>query len=116
MFLCACAVSSHAAHDGRPPVYAANDYFRNYAPSACLATGYESETVVADAAAAARAYLELGSVPLEEYAEATLLVKTYRSREYRSLSGSPLALMKCIDLFHSRKLDDLTRSWRKRKY
>ncbi len=82
-------------------------YFKNYAFSTCVADGYQSEEVTKDAAAAARGYLELGELPLEAHTQATLLGRKFLSADYKSMSGAKLTLMKCIDFYHSKALDQL---------
>jgi hypothetical protein len=79
--------------------------FKNYALSACLANGFQSKEVVNDAAAAARGYLELGDLPLEAHTQALRLSKKFLLKEYKSISGEKLVLMKCIDFYSSRDLD-----------
>jgi hypothetical protein len=91
------------------------EYFLNYALSSCLADGYAASEVKNDAAAAARAYLELGSFPLEAHTEATLLARKQLSQKYSSASGVDLTLMKCLDLLHSKALGALVKKYRKGK-
>ncbi len=96
--------------------YSPIEYFKNYALSTCISDGYSSSQEVAkDAAAAARGYLEFGSFPLEAHTEATLLGREFLKREYKSLTGEPLTLMKCIDFYHSKELDKLARKYRRKK-
>ena len=91
--------------------YSPVQYLKNYALSTCLADGYKSEEVVKDAAAAARGYLEFGELPLEAYTEATLLGRKFLSKEYKSMSGEKLILMKCIDFYNSKELDRLAKKY-----
>lgn len=104
-----CLVASAA--QAAPANQSATDEFRNYALSTCLADGYKSEEVVKDAAAAARGYLELGSFPLDAYTKATALGREFLGRDYQSISGQPLILMKCLDFFHSRELANLAKRY-----
>lgn len=91
--------------------YSAEEYFKNYALSTCIADGFESKEVVSEAAAAARGYLELGEYPLEAHTEATLLGRQFLKREYKSKSGAKLTIMKCIDFYHSHELDELAKKY-----
>lgn len=91
--------------------YSPEEYFKNYALSTCLADGFTAEEVVQDAAAAARAYLELGELPLEAHTEATQLGRTFLKREYKSKTGAQLIVMKCMDFYHSPELDALARKY-----
>lgn len=108
---CALALASAACHAdevGRHR-YTPVQHLKNYALSACLADGYQSAEVVGDATASANGYKELGSLDIDAYNEALVLVRKYLARTYPSQSGEKLVLMKCIDLFHSRELDRLAR-------
>lgn len=91
--------------------YSAVQYLKNFALSVCLSDGYKSEEVVKDSSAAAGGYLELGGFPMEAYEEAAALGKKFLAREYKSVHGEKLTLMKCIDLFHSKELDQLARKY-----
>ena len=92
--------------------YTPKEYFKNYALSTCIADGFDSKEIVSDAAAAARGYLELGAYPLEAHTEATLLGREFLKKEYKSMSGEKLTLMKCIDFYHSQELEELSRKYK----
>jgi hypothetical protein len=94
--------------------YSPIQYLKNFALSACIADGYKSDEVTKDSRAAAGGYLELGSFPFEAYEEAAALGKTFLAKDYQSISGEQITLMKCIDLFHSKELDRLARKYGKR--
>lgn len=106
---CLAPAASHAQTARKP--YSGSDYLRNYALSTCIADGYRDEAVVKDSSAAARGYLELGSYPIEAHTEATKLAREFLKREYKSASGEPLTLMKCIDLYHSRELRQIIKKY-----
>ncbi|TVO51584.1 T6SS amidase immunity protein Tai4 family protein [Denitromonas halophila] len=91
--------------------YSAKAYFKNYALSTCIADAFDASDVSTAAAAAARGYLELGDYPLEAHTEATLLGREFLKRDYVSKSGANLALMKCIDFFHSPALEALAEKY-----
>lgn len=95
--------------------YSPDQYFKNYALSTCVADGYKAPEVIGDAAAAARGYLEQGGYPLEAHTEATLLGRSFLKKSYKSMSGEPLSLMKCIDFYHSEELDALAQKYRSKK-
>ncbi len=94
--------------------YSPIQYLKNFALSTCIADGYKSDEVVKDSTAAAGGYLELGGLPFEAYEEATLLGKKFLAKEYQSISGAKLTLMKCIDFFHSKELDQLAKKYSKK--
>jgi len=110
----AFAVNSVYADTHQPKKYSSIQYFKNYALSTCIADGYSSEETIMDASAAARGYLEFGSLPLEAHTEATLLGRKFLKNTYISISGESLVLMKCIDFFHSKELDMIARKYRRK--
>jgi hypothetical protein len=95
--------------------YSPIQYLKNFALSTCIADGYKSDEVVKDSSAAAGGYLELGSFPFEAYEEAALLGKKFLAKDYQSISGEQLTLMKCIDFLHSKELDQLAKKYSKSK-
>lgn len=111
----ALCLSSACLAQSASKQYSAAEYFRNYALSTCLADGYKADEVTKDAAAAARGYVELGGFPLEAHTEATTLARTFLKREYQSMSGESLVLMKCIDFYHSRELKRLVEKYQRKK-
>ncbi len=94
--------------------YSPIQYLKNFALSTCIADGYKSDEVVKDSTAAAGGYLELGGLPFKAYEEAASLGKKFLAKEYESSSGEKLTLMKCIDFFHSKELDQLAKKYSKR--
>jgi Type VI secretion system (T6SS), amidase immunity protein len=105
-------VDAHAANTRVE--YSAIQYLKNFALSACIAQGYTADEVVKDSRAAAGGYLELGSFSLEASMEAAALAKTFLAKDYEGKHGDKLTLMKCIDLFHSKELDQLARKHSKK--
>jgi hypothetical protein len=112
-FLFAPLLAGAGAADARVE-YSPTQYLKNFALSVCIADGYRSTEVVHDGLAAAGGYLELGSLPFEAYEEAESLGKQFLAKEYKSPSGEQLTLMKCIDFFHSKELDELARKYYKK--
>jgi hypothetical protein len=94
--------------------YSPIQYLKNFALSTCIADGYKSDDVVKDSNAAAGGYLELGSFPFEAYEEAASLGKKFLAKDYQGKSGEQITLMKCIDLFHSKELDQLAKRYGKK--
>lgn len=94
--------------------YSPIQYLKNFALSTCVADGYKSDEVMKDSTAAAGGYLELGGLPFEAYEEAASLGRKFLAKEYQSKSGEKLTLMKCIDFFHSKELDQLAKKYGKR--
>lgn len=111
----ACTLSNMSAAESAQRKYSTAQYFKNYALSTCIADGYKSEEITKDAAAAARAYLEFGSLPLEAHTEATLLGREFLKREYKSVSGESLTLMKCVDFYNSKELGKIAAKYSRKK-
>ena len=109
-----CVLAAAGTARAMPLKPSATDIFKNYALSTCLADGYHADEVVKDDAASARAFLELGSFPLEAHTQATALGREFLKRDYPSISGQPLVLMKCLDFYRSGELAALVRRYGKR--
>jgi hypothetical protein len=95
--------------------YSSIQYLKNYALCTCIADGFESKEVIKDAAAGARGYLEFGDLPLDAYTQATLLGRDFLKREYKSMTGQKLVLMKCIDFYNSKELNELAKRFKNKK-
>jgi hypothetical protein len=104
-----------AEYTGVRVKYSPAEYLKNFALSVCISDGYKSEEVVKDSLHAAGGYLELGGFPIEAYDEAAELGKTFLAKNYESMQGGQITLMKCIDLFHSTELDQLIKKYSKRQ-
>ena len=94
--------------------YSPREYLKNFALSVCISDGYKSDEVVKDSLAAAGGYVELGGFPIEAYEEAAALGKRYLAREYVGIHGEKLTLMKCIDFFHSKELEQVVKKYDKK--
>jgi hypothetical protein len=94
--------------------YSSMQYLKNFALSTCIADGYKSDEVVKDSLAAAGGYLELGHLALGAYEEAASVGKKYLAKDYQSKSGEKLILMKCIDFFHSKELQQIAIKYSKK--
>ena len=75
--------------------------------STCIADGFNSKKVIQEASAAAREYLEPGGLSIEAYTEATIPGREFLKKRYNSKFGFDLTIMKCIDFFHSKELDQI---------
>jgi hypothetical protein len=111
-FIIIIGLAGCSVHAEQSKKYTPKEYLKNYALSTCIADGFDSKEVVSEAAAAARGYLELGGYPLEAHTEATLLGREFLKKEYKSISGSKLTLMKCIDFYHSQELEALSKKYK----
>ncbi|AKJ31964.1 T6SS amidase immunity protein Tai4 family protein [Caldimonas brevitalea] len=80
---------------------------KNWALSVCLAKISKDPAAKADANATASAYLEFGQQPIEAYDALRDLADRYANRKYGGAVESEFNTMKCIDLFHSKELDQL---------
>lgn len=111
-FILIIGLTGCSAFAAQSKKYTPKEYFKNYALSTCIADGFDSKEVVSESAAAARGYLELGDYPLEAHTEATLLGREFLKKDYKSISGTKLTLMKCIDFYHSQELEDLSKKYK----
>jgi hypothetical protein len=106
--LCAAATPEK---DAPRTAYTPSQYLKNYALSSCLSYGLAAKESKVEAGDASRGYLELGSFDLAAYEEAAALAHTFLAKEYLSIGGGKLTVMKCIDLFHSKELDQLAKKY-----
>jgi hypothetical protein len=105
---------AHAKDTDVPDHDSAAEYLKNFALSVCISDGYKSEEAVKDSRAVAGGYFELGGLPIEAYEDAEALAKRFLAKEYRSNHGEKLTLMKCIDLFHSKELEQIIKKYNKK--
>lgn len=82
---------------------------KRWALSRCLAKVYPDAATSKDANATASVYLEAGKVPVDAYGAIDQLASDYASRHCTGSIDSSFGTKKCIDLFDSKALDDLTR-------
>lgn len=87
--------------------YPQKTLLKNWALSRCLGQVYVDDKSSKDANATASAYLEFGRQPLEAYEALSVVVDKYANKKYTGSVHSEFNTMKCIDLFHSKELDDL---------
>ncbi|MBS0352086.1 MAG: hypothetical protein JSR33_13080 [Proteobacteria bacterium] len=87
--------------------YSQKTLLKNWALSVCLAEISKDASERADANATASAYLEFGHQPIEAYDQLRNLTIQFTRRQYRGSIKSDFNTMKCIDLSHSKELDDL---------
>lgn len=81
---------------------------KNWALSICFARIAQDEQTKKDAGLTARAYLENSQQDVEDFEKIGKLVDEYIALNYGGSVKSEYNTMKCIDLFHSKKLDQLT--------
>ena len=91
--------------------YSPTQLLKNHALTACIAEGLKSGDAAEYAAAAAREYLEHGSLPIEAHTEAVLLSRKFLSKEYKNIYGDNLVFIKCIDFYNSKDLDHLANKY-----
>ncbi len=96
----------HAQH--MTAKYDQKTFLKNWALSVCLAQVAKDEKTAEDAGITASAYLEFGHQGIEAYEELRKLVSKFKNLKYEGSVKSEYNTMKCIDLFHSKDLDQLT--------
>jgi hypothetical protein len=95
----------------RASKYSQATLLKNWALCRCLAKAYGPGAPADDAEKSAAGYLEFGKAPIEAYEEATKLVEKYSGLSYGGSVKSDYDTMKCIDLFHSKELDELAKRY-----
>lgn len=114
--VCAVAEAAPFVPSNPDPIrsYSQQDLLKNWALSTCFAQTTHDEQTIKDAHAAAGGYLEFGHQGVAAYEALGELVKqflglTYVAKPEPGMEPPALNTMKCIDLFHSKELDRLTR-------
>lgn len=119
VFFCSLGIFTSGCYgdstEKKNSIYSPVEYLKNYALSSCVADGYRTREVMSDAVAAANGYKELGSLGIDAYNEAAILGRNFLAKNYVGQSGEKLVLMKCIDFYHSKELDNLARKYATKK-
>lgn len=97
----------HHACAQQTETYSQATLLKNWALSVCLATVAKDAAEREDANATASAYLEFGHQPIEAYDKLRALAERYANKKYGGSIQADFNTMKCIDLFHSKELNDL---------
>lgn len=105
--LSVCLVQQSSAHISKTEHYSQDMLLKNWALSRCLAKSYDDKTVRNDANATASAYLEYGKQSIEVYNQLDELVDKYVSLTYSGSVKYDFNTMKCIDLYHSKELQEM---------
>jgi hypothetical protein len=88
---------------------------KNWALSACFARMAKDPETKNDASSTASAFLENSQQDIEDFEKLGKLVDEYLALQYGGSVKSEYNTMKCIDLFHSKKLDQLAAKLVKRR-
>lgn len=94
--------------EGEARKYSQKTLLKNWALSRCLGQVYVDGKAGQDATASASAYLEFGRQPIQVYEALGVIVDKHVNKKYAGSVRSEFNTMKCIDLFHSKELDDLS--------
>jgi hypothetical protein len=81
----------------------------------CIASGLGPGPAAEQAAAAAREYLEHGSLPIEAYTEVVKLGQNFLKKDYKNIYGENLLFIKCIDFYHSPELARVVKKYTGKK-
>jgi hypothetical protein len=106
-------VTAALAAKDTPESYSQKILLKNWALSRCLSKAYPSEISKNDAEITAGAFLEFSKFSLDANEKAEALVDKFLAKKYDGSVKSNYNTMKCIDLFHSKELDDLARRYTK---
>jgi Type VI secretion system (T6SS), amidase immunity protein len=105
---CACVpLAAQPLPTGTSP-QAQKNQMKKWALSICFARITSDEQTKKDAGATARAYLENSSQDVEDFAQIGKLIDQFLARPYAGSDKGSYQTMKCIDLFHSKELAQLT--------
>ncbi|MCA7923086.1 hypothetical protein DF047_07275 [Burkholderia cenocepacia] len=115
--LALAAQSGHATDATSSPQAGARTYAQNYKDmvlAECIATAYRNEPSAAmDAGSSASVLMDWTDFDLERNPDAgKSLVNRFLARDYRNpiveseIKGVRFDFLKCLDLYHSRELDD----------
>lgn len=85
---------------------------KNHALAACIAKGLGPSEAANKASAAAREYMEHGSLPIETYTKSENLGEEFLKRDYKNIYGDDLVFVKCIEFYNSKELDRLAKASR----
>jgi hypothetical protein len=104
------AITSHScASQSMQRESAEAGILKDWALSRCLAKAAKDENFGNDAAKTAAAFLERGTAEMTTYEKVETLIDTFLARRYSGSVKGEYKTMKCIDLYHSRDLDDSIR-------
>ncbi len=83
-----------------------------YALNFCIGEAFkEQKAIQTETIVAARAYFDFGRFGHDAYIDAAKLATSFLAKNYISENGEKLAMLKCIDLFHSKELDALAKKY-----
>ena len=95
--------------------YSQRELLKNWALSVCIAAIAKDAQAREDANATASAYLEFGHQPIEAYDALRNLVDKWVAKRYSGSIPSEWNTMKCIDMYHSRELNQLVAKLEKKR-
>jgi hypothetical protein len=107
VFMACQPLAAQPANTGRARVDQMT-LMKDWALSICFARIAKDEQTKKDAGLTARAYLENSQQGVEDFDQIGKLVDEYVALKYAGSVDSDYNTMKCIDLFHSKKLNRLT--------
>ena len=85
---------------------------KNYAFCKCLQNVYEGDTLfIQDGSSSG--YFETGAYNINVYDSVDSIAKIFSLKVYKSYGNYSLGIMKCLDFYNSKELDELIRSFDK---
>ena len=85
---------------------------KKYAFCQCLLHVYEKDTLLLKDGSSA-GYFELGAYNIEVYNSIDSAALDYSKKIYKSKNDSPLGMMKCLDFYNSKELEEIVESFDK---
>ncbi len=80
----------------------------------CVYKAFEQDSISIGNEGSGSAYLEKGTSDIDVYLKALSFANQFvenSESQYKSKNGRSLALMRCLDLLHSKELDSLLNGW-----
>jgi len=79
---------------------------KNYAFCECLKQVYKGDSLfIKDGSSAG--YFQTGAYSINTYEAIDSIAKIFSIKEYKSKENHPLGIMKCLDFYNSKELDEL---------
>jgi len=100
-FITSCANIAPSKSNSEKEIY------KNWVLSRCLSFIANDDIQKQDALNTASAFLELSSLPVEDFLKSEKLTKKYISLTYQGSISGTFKTKKCIDLFNSNELNEL---------
>lgn len=108
---CSCTVQQNDSFN-KEKLLKERQRLKDFAFCQCLQHVYKSDSIfIRDGSSSG--YFETGSYSIDVYNTIDSITKVFSTKIYKSKEGHPLGIMKCLDFYNSKELDELTRQFDK---